>query len=141
MTGRWTFLGKLRNRVLGLTRAKSSSEPPRDAMRRETVRRAHILRDYEEDYESRLNQTTDQSARQVLMDDLHRFRMAHREEDIRRGVRPAVEEGARGVVMRQNMWARWMEVAHAHCVDAQLAAQRLKPGDTATLLEELRPQW
>ena len=110
-------------------------ESARDRERRETLRRHHVLKDHEEDFGAAKEATTDPDARRRLNEEMFAFRRAHREEDVRRGKRSL----RGGIAMRQNMWARWLEVAAEHwriaeAAHADVRAQRR--GDA--LMDELR---
>lgn len=94
-------------------------ESDRDRERRETVRRHHLLKDREEDFDAAKAATTDPDARRRLNEDLSAFRQAHREEDARRGKRSRA--GGVSITMRQNMWARWLEVTAEHWRIAEAA--------------------
>lgn len=110
-------------------------ETDRDRERRETVRRHHVLKDREEDFHAAKASTTDPDDRRLLNEEMYGFRRAHREEDVRRGKRPLRS----GVTMRQNMWARWLEVSAEHLELAETAHAELQARrrDDA-MMDELR---
>ncbi|MEU0553826.1 hypothetical protein [Dactylosporangium sp. NPDC006015] len=106
----------------------------REQERRETVERYHTLKDAEEDFEQAKAAATTVGERDQLMSKFAAFRRLHREEDIRRGKRlPGFH-----AQMRQNLWARWLEIAASHERDASAAFELACSGDTLHLTEELR---
>lgn len=102
--------------------------------RRLRVERYHQLRDAEEDFTEAKAAATSQDERDRLSAEFAPFRRAHREEDVRLGYRPA----GGGISMRQNMWARWLEVADAHELDARRAFEAILAGNINELGSELR---
>ena len=76
----------------------------RNNERRETVERYHQLKDVEEDFDIAKAGAGSLEERQHLMDEMFRFRRAHRERDIERGKRSP----GTGTLMHQVMWARWL---------------------------------
>jgi hypothetical protein len=106
----------------------------RDQERRQTIERYHRLKDLEGAYELAEAATTDPDERQRLMDQLAADRQAHREQDVKRGKRPA----GGGVMLQQVMWARWIEIAVEHELLARQANARILEGDTHQLVFEFR---
>ena len=110
-------------------------ESDRERERRETVRRYHVLKDHEEDFVAAKAATIDSDERRRLNEEMSTSRRAHREEDVRRGKRSL----RGGISMRQNMWARWLEVTAEHWQVAQASHEDVRAGrrDDA-LMDELR---
>lgn len=112
-------------------------ESGRNRERRETVRRYHVLKDFEEDFGAAKAATSDPEERRRLDEEMYAYRCAHREEDARLGKRSR----GRGIsiAMRQNLWARWLEVTAEHWRIAEAAHHdiRARRRDDA-IMDELR---
>lgn len=94
----------------------AARESPKELQRRAWVERQERFKDANEEYERDLVAARPED-RRALTQAFSDKRKAHREEDIRAGKR------AHGlsVSMRQNMWARWIEVAVEHELAAREA--------------------
>jgi hypothetical protein len=124
----------------------SVTKPPRrerDLERRETVERYHQLKDVEEDFDIAKAATSTREERQELMNNMAAYRRKHREEDVERGKRPRTHGSSSGaqvffIQVRQNWWARWIEVAVDHEFRARRAYDAILASEPSALMEELR---
>jgi hypothetical protein len=101
--------------------------------RRTWVERQERFKDLQEDYDRRSAAASSPEERRQLAQVFSEQRRAHREEDIRLGKRsPGI-----AVRMHQIMWARWIEVAVEHELEARRAYVNIvaKPGSDAILRE------
>jgi len=101
--------------------------------RRVWVERQERFKDLQEDYERRSAAASSPEERRQLAQVFSEQRRAHREEDIRLGKRsPGL-----AVQMHQIMWARWIEVAVEHELEARRAYLDIvaKPESNAILRE------
>lgn len=112
-----------------------SVERPVEQARRAWIERQERFRDAEEDYVKNMSQATGDAERRRLMQEFAEYRTAHRSENVTARKRPAEIS----VMMRQNMWARWIEVAVANELQAREDFRRIttEPGSDA-LTAELR---
>ncbi len=88
----------------------SQEESPGEQKRRAWVQRVQSFKDRSEDYDRAVVATTDQAVRRRLMEEFASYRTDHQREDVATGRRP---DGS-SVLMRQVMWARWLEIAVEH---------------------------
>lgn len=113
----------------------TNGETPRELARRAWVEMLERFRDAEEDYTAKMGQTIDKEKRRQLMEEFGEYRMAHRMEDVNAGKRPA----GTAVTMRQVMWARWIEIAVAHELQARDEFRRIiSEPESGALISEFR---
>jgi len=113
----------------------TSAENSVELARRAWVERLERFRDAEEDYTAKIGQTIDKEERRQLMQEFAEYRMAHRMEDVNMGKRPA----GTAVMMRQVMWARWIEIAVASELQAREEFGRItSEPESGALVSELR---
>ena len=100
----------------------ASTESRIEEERRAWVERQQRFKDLEEEHQRRLAAATTPEERRALSQDFGTHRREHREEDVRMGKRaPGLS-----VRMQQIMWARWIEVAVEHELEARDAFRDLK---------------
>ena len=90
-------------------------ESAAEQARRAWVERQERFRDRGEEYDRSMTAAENQAARDRLMQDFSAYRTAHLLEDVAAGKRPSGES----VMMRQIMWARWIEIAVASELQAR----------------------
>jgi hypothetical protein len=108
-------------------------ETPEQQRRRAWVERQEKFKDSSEKFDREKAAASTSEERQALSDAFAAYRMAHRQEDIQSGRRP---EGA-SVMIRQCMWAVWIEIAVSHELTARSkAGSPDNPSSSQSLGEE-----
>jgi hypothetical protein len=97
------------------TRPVRQAENPKEQRRRAKVERQQTFTDREEEYERNRAAATTDAERQKVKDDFTAYRRKHREEDVASGTRPA----GVGVILQQNMWWAWIDIAVRHELEAR----------------------
>jgi hypothetical protein len=102
-------------------------------LRRAWVERQEKFKDRTEEFDHEIAAAATSEERQALSDALGAYRTAHRQEDIESGRRP---EGASPMI-RQPMWAAWIEIAVSHELTARSkAGSPDNPSSSQSLGEE-----
>jgi hypothetical protein len=117
-------------------RTVSSQEKSKiEVERRAWVERQEEFKDMQEDYDRQVAAVTNPDKRREITMQFAAARQAHRREDIALGKRsPGL-----GIAMRQIMWARWMEVAVEHEVEARRCFREIvAKAESDSVLREFR---
>ena len=108
-------------------------ENPEQQLRRAWVERQEKFKDRTEEFDHGIAAAATSEERQALSNALGAYRTAHRQEDIQSGRRP---EGT-SVMIRQPMWAAWIEIAVSHELTARSkAGSPNNPSSSHSLGEE-----